>query len=234
MVLKRTITRKKKAGTKYRLKKKAVARKKAVVPRNMVALGKGFPKKLTVTHKYVENISAGFTSTAGSLATYSFRLNSLFDPNETGTGHQPMYFDQVSALYNHYHVIGAKAVIKITPETTTTNTSRCAVYTDDNGTVTPTSLDTIAEQTLGKGIKYFLAGNNNYQTFVCKWSARKTFGKGVLANNDLGALAGANPAELSHLVIACQADDVATIGFNFTIHLEQIAVWTELKDIASS
>lgn len=208
--------------------------KKAVIPRNMVSLGKGFPKKLTMTHKYYENISAGFSSTTGAINSYLFSCNSLFDPNITGTGHQPMFFDQMSAIYDHYVVIGSKCKFIVTPETTTTNTSRCAAYIDDNGTVTTTSLDAIAEQTQGKGVKYFLAGNNNYQTLNLNWSAKKFYGKSVLANADLKGSASTSPNEQSYYVIAVQADDVATIGFNFTVEIEYIAVWMELKEFAQS
>jgi hypothetical protein len=35
---------------------------------------------------------------------YQFRLNSLFDPNYTGTGHQPKGFDQLAAFYQRYRV----------------------------------------------------------------------------------------------------------------------------------
>lgn len=35
---------------------------------------------------------------------YSYNLNGLFDPNQTGTGHQPRGYDQLSALYQRYRV----------------------------------------------------------------------------------------------------------------------------------
>jgi len=40
------------------------------------------------------------------LSTYDYlwRLNSLFDPNQTGTGHQPKGFDQLAAFYQRYRV----------------------------------------------------------------------------------------------------------------------------------
>lgn len=43
--------------------------------------------------------------------TYSFNLNSIFDPNRTGIGHQPYGFDQLSSLYNRYRVISCKYII---------------------------------------------------------------------------------------------------------------------------
>ena len=47
-------------------------------------------------------------SAGGATAEYVFSGNGLFDPNITGTGHQPRGFDQLMALYDHYVVIGVK------------------------------------------------------------------------------------------------------------------------------
>jgi len=51
-------------------------------------------------------------STGGYGAEQSYRLNSLYDPDVTGGGHQPYGFDQVFALYNRYRV--DKVVFRIT------------------------------------------------------------------------------------------------------------------------
>lgn len=42
----------------------------------------------------------------GAAATYQFMINSLYDPDYTGTGHQPMGYDQLMGLYNRYLVYG--------------------------------------------------------------------------------------------------------------------------------
>jgi len=42
----------------------------------------------------------------GNAYLYQMNLNSLFDPDRTGTGHQPYGFDQLAGLYNRYRVIG--------------------------------------------------------------------------------------------------------------------------------
>jgi len=49
-----------------------------------------------------------FTASIGYYA-HVFRLNSLFDPDYTGVGAQPLGFDQWAALYGSYRVIRASA-----------------------------------------------------------------------------------------------------------------------------
>jgi len=42
---------------------------------------------------------------------YFFSANGLYDPNVTGTGHQPMGFDQMMLFYEHYCVTKARAQV---------------------------------------------------------------------------------------------------------------------------
>lgn len=52
-----------------------------------------------------------------SLATvlYTFRMNSIFDPDQSGTGHQPYGRDQLAALFNRYRVYAFTWIISIAP-----------------------------------------------------------------------------------------------------------------------
>jgi len=43
---------------------------------------------------------------------YTFRGNSLFDPDYTSAGHQPLYYDQLAAVYGRYRVQTATIHIK--------------------------------------------------------------------------------------------------------------------------
>ncbi len=44
-------------------------------------------------------------------ANYVYSANGLYDPNITGTGHQPDGFDQMMLFYNHYVVTSAKITV---------------------------------------------------------------------------------------------------------------------------
>ncbi len=50
---------------------------------------------------------------------YAFSCNNLFDPDTTGTGHQPLGYDQIMVLYKHYLVIGASITYNIINTSTT-------------------------------------------------------------------------------------------------------------------
>lgn len=43
---------------------------------------------------------------------YSFRANSIYDPDLTGVGHQPRYHDQWSNFYERYMVVGSNITVK--------------------------------------------------------------------------------------------------------------------------
>lgn len=66
--------------------------------------------------KLVYGVNVTIT-TAGSsaLSTNSLlRMNSLFDPEQTGVGHQPFMYDSLTAIYNRYQVYGASYKLTFT------------------------------------------------------------------------------------------------------------------------
>lgn len=220
----------KKAYKKRAYKKKAY--KKAVIPRTMVSTGMGFPKKLCMTHKYVETFTLGHAS--GGFNHYIFSANSMYDPNVSGTGHQPMYWDQIMALYNHAVVIGSKCVFKAVPTTQQNTMIRTAAFIEDGATLAVSGLDSVVEQSLAKSTRFFTPNNSNFVTSTLKWSAKKFFGKGVLANSNLRQSASASPTEQSYFVIAVQGNGVISYDITVTVEITYCTVYFELKDIAGS
>lgn len=66
-------------------------------------------KKLRL--KYVQRITIN-PGASGGAVLHNFRANSLFDPDRTGTGHQPIGFDEWAVFYNRYTVVSSS--IKVT------------------------------------------------------------------------------------------------------------------------
>lgn len=60
--------------------------------------------------------------TAGTINRQTWAANGLFDPDISGTGHQPYYYDQLSTMYGSYRVYGVK--IQIWAQATTSASQR--------------------------------------------------------------------------------------------------------------
>lgn len=52
--------------------------------------------------------STVYNATTGTVIDQLYRLNSLFDPDESGVGTQPTGFDQLAAMYGRYRVWGVR------------------------------------------------------------------------------------------------------------------------------
>jgi len=48
-----------------------------------------------------------------AITSHVFRVNSIFDPDLTGTGHQPLLHDEYDGIYSEYRVL--KCIAKVTP-----------------------------------------------------------------------------------------------------------------------
>jgi hypothetical protein len=83
------------------------------VPRSIAAVGPApvfEPTTRRATLRYVEAIT--LTGTSGALGNHVFSANGLYDPNITGTGHQPMGFDQLIALYARGYVVSSRIKVE--------------------------------------------------------------------------------------------------------------------------
>jgi len=226
--------RKGKRATKRAAKRKAARRGKRSLKYNKtsVSLGLGFPKRMVMTHKYAELID--IVSTAGVLGKHLFNCNGMFDPNSTGVGHQPLYYDQMAALYNHYTVIGSKIKLTVTPTATADELTYVGTWLDDDttSTVIATVMD-MAERSSGK-IRQIAPNMNNSLVFYNNWSAKKTFGGSVLANDNLQGTISANPTENSFFAIGVGSGSAANTSVQVFVEITYTAVWEELKDISGS
>jgi hypothetical protein len=84
-------------------------------------------------------------STAANLnaAAYIFSANGIFDPDISGTGGQPMGFDQMMGFYNHYTVLRSRMRCLIT-NTSTTKSVNVGVMISGSNTAT-TSVEQLLE-----------------------------------------------------------------------------------------
>jgi len=70
-----------------------------------------------VTLRYCDTIDFNASATTGAIQ--NFRANSIYDPDQTGTGHQPYGYDTLETLWNHYTVLALKIQIDYVSDAST-------------------------------------------------------------------------------------------------------------------
>lgn len=221
-----------KKGNKSYFKRKQAHKKNAktkmslTVPKRNVKIGSGLPERMCVKQKYVDTIT--LTSTSGTIYNYLYCLNGLYDTDHTGTGHQPMYFDTFMAIYNHYTVIGCKMSVKFISQEANTVPINCILWRNDDSVITPTSMNSYAEQNVGK--QCVIADGAKSTVLTLQWSPKRVHGP-VLANTLLRGNISSNPTETTYGVISVQsADQLSSTSVTAQITLEYITVYTEFRD----
>lgn len=72
----------------------------------------------------------------GAAAFYQFRLNSIFDPDLTGAGTQPVGHDQYALLYEKYRVYEASYKVTFMNQSTTADALVAVASSDESSTTT--------------------------------------------------------------------------------------------------
>lgn len=180
------------------------------IPRNPV-MRTAFPASRIVKMRYIENFTidpAGSTA----FASYVFKANSIFDPNHTGGGHQPMGRDQWATFYNHYTVVGAKiSIIGITNSSSTP--AVFGVRTIDLATTGHTTLHGLMETpTVSWRFAQVSSNGNVPKPAVAKYSAKKWFNLTNVKDNhyDVGAGMGSDPVNPVYFYCFYGAHDGST------------------------
>lgn len=146
-----------------------------------------------------------FQPAAGGVATQVMRANSLFDPNQTGTGGQPPGVDQWAAFYQHYTVLSSTIKLTVIPHPVEPDSfayvGQGMVLLQSRRTATnPSYANQIPATDHAKTSHRFINGLN--QTTVSlrqSFSVRKDMGHAPNSRNE--ALITSNPDESWHYVI---------------------------------
>lgn len=197
-------------------------------------MGTGLPQKVMVKHKYVETLNSSLS--AGQFTGFAWKANGMYAPAAYVNSHQPMYFDQYAALYNHFCVIGSKCTFTIShiSEADNPHTFRVCAFLDDNSTLSAVSLDAVTEATQARRQKHIVAESGQPTHLKSTFSAKRVFGGSIVGNKALTGTPSSDPTELSYHAIALQATPTLLASFVLTVEIEYIAIWTELKEVAQS
>lgn len=156
-----------------------------------------------------------FSTTNGY--TQVMNLNSVYDPNRTGIGHQPYGFDQLSAIYNRYRVIACSYVVHAYNGTTPIRfgvlPSNEIPAIGDMNEVCENPRSRFAIQ-LPNGSTQAVKGSVSIPALMGRTKAQ------YMADDRFQAAVTANPAELALLNIYAQSLANVNVDVNVTVTLQ--------------
>jgi len=193
-----------------------------------------FPTSVKRRLRYAS--STTINSVSGVPGHYLLRANDLFDPDYTGTGHQPMGFDQMMIFYDHFVVV--KSTLTATFINMLTNSSLKAMIRVDGNNVVVSSSEDLCE--LGGSI-YDTLGSFNSSSGVKSLSlsvdVAKYHGQNPLAltaTESLTGSASASPADGVYFHLSVWSPDGATNLARVQFVIEFEAVFFEPRTPSAS
>lgn len=227
---------KKRSTRPKRTFKKRINRRKRYLPRNDQF------KKHTARLCYHEVITLD-CGPSGSVE-FAFAANDAGDPNHTGTGHQPMGFDQLCpGKYDHFTVIGSICKVRFL----NLNNNALAIpplvglrVTDVTGVTAGRDLSYLREMGIAMkpmGTQMSTIMNDSNNVLTAKFSAKKFFGMAnIVGEASYRGDAATSPAELAFFSICAVSPDaiVDPSSIKLEVMIEYIVVFTEPRRLPQS
>jgi len=198
------------------IKSSSAKKGKRSISRNIAWKGQVVPPVLKTKLKYCDNVTA---SSAGGDYTYVLRLNSIYDFDYTGVGHQPMGHDELAQLYDSYRVTGVRWLIKaVCIDANNATPMRCSAWV--NNVTTNAASQSEAEEQSGARNTLALWGGRSQASLTGYTNIAHELGlTPAQAESDDNSLAlfNATPASIIYLHLRFQTG-IATFGVNFQIY----------------
>lgn len=173
-----------------------------------------FPQVMRTRVNFTEAVIFNPAAIAGS---YQWNANSLFDPNRTGGGKQPFFYDELCTAngpYYRYRVRGLKYKFLITGANTPLRWT-IGPYNNTN----PASYDQLAQMIGSKEGVINAMSNGGTTSNKCSgyFRVRDVLGEDVIANHTDGAIYSTNPSNLVLLGLRVECLDGVTNISNLNI-----------------
>ncbi len=216
---------------KRRSRKKIVRkRRKNYLPKAIV------PDAKMVRLKYSEFVS--IDAATGLAGNHIFSANNVHDPNVTGTGSQPLGYDEWSAFYNHYTVLGAKCKATFFSAGSDTGADSAVVGIDLKADTTLVTDTTVLLDSANSRIRYMTTKDAGNNPSVVNWfSAKKFFHvKDLNSSNRWRTAIGASPNDQAyfHIFLGPISAGSNPTAVQVLIQMEYIVLFSERKSLASS
>lgn len=208
--------------------RKARARKRNK-PRTVIVRGLSLmPDRVLTTLLYAEpNVSV---VTGQPASFHIFRSNSLYDPNQTAGGHQPMGYDQWAAFYDQYIVHKARIMIDVL----IFSQAGFLSVTHSNDLTQPTNMDQAFEMPYSKHLSV-RAIDQSRARLSMSVSLKKFMGKPRLDYTDDAASIATDPVSTNYFIIRAQSfDNVTNMNCSVSVRIVYYAEFFDRKQIGQS
>ncbi len=189
-----------------------------------------------VTHRY--NDSCSLDPAISTPATYFFKANDLYDPNYTSTGHQPLGYDQLAAMYNKYCVVASEIRVTFCPKTTSdTVQTMGGVIVSSTSSLGGTSLYEILEQPLNRYITFRNLSNYGGPRSVTNSVnvSRFTGVKDVITSPGFNTTIGSSPSDPIYYALWVSAEDETnTAAVDAQVEIIFHVIWSRPKYLTGS
>lgn len=189
---------------------------------------KPFASRFITKQKYSE----AFTLNALNGYSQTMNLNSVWDPNRTGIGHQPYGYDQLTPIYNRYRVISCSYVIHAYSGTAPI---RYGVFPCNEVPTTMNNMSELCENPRTRWAIQIPGGATSVvkgKVYIPSLVGRTK--QQYMADDRFQADVGANPLEAALLYISAQNMGDVGVDANLTVTLEYLVEYFDPKPIDQS
>lgn len=182
-----------------------------------------FPGKNPLPRKYVCKLTySDIVNINGSGVFRSvdrvFSHNSIFDPDVTGTGHQPRYYDQLAGIYDFYRVLGCKIKVNYIPTDATApqqNHYMCVIPSNDPSNLNNQNYLNLSELPYSKVVVNNLYGQRSRIQSYHSVSRVAGVNSSTVKNDDaFRSQVALNPATRTFWHVVCGTLDEANLSIS--------------------
>jgi hypothetical protein len=197
-----------------------------------------FPATKRLTNMTYYDYSQQLSAAAGFCASRFFIANGLFDPDISGSGHQPMGFDQMMALYTTYTVVRATITITAMAEAAG---AAVGIYLSPDTTAITDPIRLI-ENGLMRVVHLSAStspGSNRQASVTLSCDVRAYFGRrgarAIMNDDNLSGTAAANPFEGVYFGVCtwCFYSSAAVV-IDYDVLLTYDAIFSEPRKLTVS
>jgi len=185
----------------------------------------GFPDSITTQLRYFEEFN--LTSTTGGISSYLWRANSIYDPNYSGTGHQPLYRDEFALIYDHYTVIASKIIVRWMNASTSPFIVSLGLDDDTTPTTNAYTKAEMNHSTIDSLTP--LTGSKSHSVQKCYWGSKSVLAIDPYFDGEGKTPMGQDPLEESFFVCTANTPDASTNTIRGSVEIIYSVKFSELR-----